>query len=105
MNNDKSESKPENCAGKVPVEHLVMPHFRVVLLRVETHFIWKICCNPSWGHSEKCFSDVLLNQANEYVEYKNCGVQYRIIRFGDIDKYIDKLSTFKPEWALDPAKA
>lgn len=80
----------------------IHPYYRVILLKHVDSYSWSIQTNPTMGQCERALSNVLINAANEYCEFKNCGVLHRMIRFDDIDKYFDNINEFKIEWALDP---
>jgi len=88
-----------------PVERFVMPYFRVWLLKNSDANRWVVHSNPSWDYTTKAFSDVLLNSANKYVEYKNCDVLHRMIRFESINDYLEDVSDFNYNWALNPEEA
>ncbi|MEW8048915.1 MAG: hypothetical protein AB2792_19950 [Candidatus Thiodiazotropha sp.] len=78
------------------------PHNRVIILRMNPDQHWKVQTNPSWSSSEHHCNQLLHNDANDYVEYQNCGVKHRMIRFRDLGQYDIKKSEVKPEWLLDP---
>jgi hypothetical protein len=92
-------------ARECPVDFLVMPYFRVILIKNQNEGCWHICSNPSWSFASEALSTVLFNAANNYVEYMNCGVRHRMIRFSDLKLYIPGVQDFKSECALDPRLA
>ena len=60
---------------------------RILLSKLKREEIWRIT-KFRWDWETKAMSQILENCFNEYVEYYNCGVQYRMIRTEDIEKYI-----------------
>ena len=60
---------------------------RLILTKLEKEIDWHIVINPFWGSKEEASHIILLNMYNEYVETKNCGVIYRMIRIMDAPKY------------------
>jgi hypothetical protein len=80
----------------------IKPYFRVILLQGDIEYFWHICSNPKWDIFTQSCSDILLNEANKYVEYLNCGIKHRMIRFQDINSYMENLGEFNTEWALNP---
>lgn len=101
----KTNRKPATVATAEAKCHsdqrLVMPFFRVILSKLIRGEKWQIISNPRWDTFTRAQSNVLLNEANDYAEYTNCGVVYRMVRVKDLDKYLDDTG-IKPEWALDP---
>ena len=69
---------------------------RVFLSKLKKDEIWGIT-NLSWNWATEAMSNILQNYCNEYVEYYNCGVQYRMIRREDIKKYGIELQTKEGE--------
>jgi len=64
------------------------PTDRVSLVKhVTNEHFWSIVSNPVWGFHERACSDVLDNEFVSYVEYENCNVLHRMIRFSDFAKY------------------
>ena len=53
---------------------------RIIVMMDETEEYWSLIGNPAVDCLSKCCNEMLHNGANEYVEYKNCGVRYRMIR-------------------------
>jgi hypothetical protein len=96
----KKTSKRKRLAP-VRVQPVVMPFFRVILSKLIRGEKWGIISNPRWDTCTRAQSNVLLNMANGYAEYSNCGVVYRMVRVEDLDEYLDDTG-IKPEWALDP---
>ena len=69
---------------------------RVLISKYCTAEYWLVTTNPTTGFIEKAMSTILLNSVNDYVEYKNCGVLHRMIRYKDLKKYgIDVNSVLK----------
>ena len=60
---------------------------RVLITKHVRQNCWRGISNPSWGPIEIACHHVLMSQANAYVEYENCGMQTRMIRFEDIGDY------------------
>ena len=92
--------KKPNTPNRVRSSELVMPYFRVILSKLIHDDKWQIISNPRWDTFTRAQSDVLLNEFNDYAEYTNCGVVYRMVRVKDLDKYLDD-TRVKPEWALN----
>lgn len=63
----------------------------VELCRLDTAEKWSIVSNPRFDSSlgEAIAAQLMRNSANKYVEYKNCGVIYRVIRKEDLKEYFD----------------
>lgn len=80
---------------------MVMPFFRVILSKLIRGEKWQIISNPRWDTCTRAQSDVLLNECNDYAEYVNCGVVYRMVRVKDLDAYLSD-TAIEPDWALDP---
>ena len=57
-----------------------MPIQLIMLCRFEDEKEWKQITNPH-PHELKNAGRILQNSFNEYVEFKNCGVIYRVERF------------------------
>lgn len=81
-------------------ERHVLSFFRVILTRLNTSKKWGVVGNPRWDCCTKAQSEILRNEANEYSEFENSGVIYRMIREGDWSKYFDY--EMDAVWALDP---
>lgn len=79
----------------------ILPFFRVIISRLDEDEKWIVLSNPRWDYFAIALNMLLLNHANEYADYKNCGVLYRMIRVESIEKYFNE-TTLKPEWTLDP---
>lgn len=86
---------------------------RVLLSRLETDepcelhshqnkVKWEVVSNAKVDHFTGAMNDILRNLANDYAEYKNCGVVYRMIRFMDLFQYFDDVSFVSPKLALSP---
>lgn len=62
----------------------------VEICRVDSQEYWREVSNPNFKSvsQEGLAAQLMLNIANEYVEYKNCGVVYRVIRKKDLFSYI-----------------
>lgn len=60
---------------------------RVMIAKHESRNNWQIISNPQSGYFEKAMSSILNNAINEYVEYKNCGMQTRMVRVKSLDDY------------------
>lgn len=61
---------------------------------------WTIISNPAWSHTTRAQDMILHNTFNDYAEYYNCGVRYRMIRIKDAHKYGIKKDRIKPESIL-----
>lgn len=94
-------SDTNNAAGAVAQERLVLPFFRVIVSKLRDGKRWQIVSNPQWDYFTRAQDAILQNMANDYSEYLNCGVVYRMIRAERLREYVDGRS-FKPEYALDP---
>lgn len=73
--------------------------FRIIITRFNDKR-WDVICNPQWDNAKKALNMILHNSANDYAEYKNCGVTYRMIRAENWNEYCD--GEIDPSWALDP---
>ena len=60
---------------------------RVFLTKLEGGCCWEIISNPRVDNFSKAMNAILANFANNYAEYKNCGVLHRMVRFEDIELY------------------
>lgn len=62
----------------------------VEIVRAEATEYWKEIVNPKFKSTsqEGIAAQLVRNVANEYVEYKNCGMVYRIIRRNQLSAYI-----------------
>jgi hypothetical protein len=78
-------------------------HNRVLLCKLDNDGDWSIIGNPTHDFFSLSMNDILLNAANDYVEYRNCGVLHRMIRYEDLEKYGINKSHVKPEHTLKPA--
>lgn len=78
----------------------IKSHYRVLISTLSLGDTWKIVVNPRWNASMRACNQILLSFANDYAEYKNCGVIYRMIRVRDLEKY--GINEVKPEWVLNP---
>jgi regulator of sirC expression with transglutaminase-like and TPR domain len=97
-----STSKPtEETPASKPT---VPPFFRVIISRLTNSQKWQIISNPRWDYATKAQSAILHNESNDYTEYSNCGVIYRMVRKQDLHRYMDD-QEFDPAWALDPREA
>lgn len=93
-----------NLASEAEEDKTAIPdHFRITLSRLTGDAEWDVISNPRWMSTENACNKILLNAANRYAEYQNCGVVHRMIRVKDAAEYgIDEI---KPEWALNPEDA
>ena len=73
---------------------------RVLISRLESQNYWSVISNPKSGLVETAMDKVLYNFANEYVEYKNCGVLHRMVRFEDLPSYGIDPDSVLLEWVL-----
>ena len=80
----------------------IQNHYRVLLCRHENDEYWALITNPRHDFESQSMNVILLNAANDYVEYKNCGVVCRMIRYEDLEKYGINKSHVKPEHTLKP---
>lgn len=48
---------------------------------------WQPVANPRWSMFTEAMSTLLMNSCNDYIEYANSGVRYRMIRWKDREKY------------------
>lgn len=62
---------------------------------------WSVVKNPKWNPVTRGQSAILDNEVNDYAEYKNCGVIYRMIRVTDWNDY--ERGSLEPEWTLNPS--
>jgi hypothetical protein len=54
---------------------------RYLICRQVDKIQWMIVSNPNWTVGEEQTASIMLcNMANEYVEYENCGIVYRVVR-------------------------
>ena len=60
---------------------------RVCIAKHESEECWKLITNPRIDFASTACNNLLINSANDYAEYKNCGVLHRMIRYKDIGKY------------------
>lgn len=58
----------------------------IQICRIENESKWDIVTNPAQSDLDKA-RQWLVNDFNQYVETKNCGVVYRYIRARDLKKY------------------
>jgi hypothetical protein len=58
----------------------------IMLCRLDTEANWREVANPLDSDLRAAYS-ILGNRFNEYVEWLNCGVVYRVIRNKDLGKY------------------
>lgn len=91
--------------GSDSLNELVMPWFRVLLSRMDVNRPWEIISNPDWNVISRACNTVLTNFANDYAEYKNCGVTYRLIRLDDVEGYGVEREAINREWMLNPNDA
>lgn len=84
------------------VNDAVMPNYRVRISRLENLNRWDVITNAKWGIDERAMNMLLLNFANNYVEYRNCGVCHRMIRVMDARDYGIKTEDIKVEHCLVP---
>lgn len=73
---------------------------RIIVSHGEWEYGWSIISNPKIDYFTKASNNILKNEANDYVEYKNCGVSYRMIRLKDIANYMIEREEVKEEWIL-----
>lgn len=97
----KPPIKSDTERGAVDQPRLVLPFFRVIVSKLEGGHRWRIVSNPRWDHCTRGQSAILDNTCNDYAEYTNCGVVYRMIRMERIREYVDGRK-FDPAWSLDP---
>lgn len=58
----------------------------ILLSRRHKQQQWDTIINPSLSDIESA-TNFLVNDYNEYVEVKNCGITYRYVRKRDLHKY------------------
>lgn len=80
----------------------IQNHDRVLLSKLDNGEYWSVIANPGHDFFSRSMNAILLNTANDYVEYKNCGVLHRTIRYEDLEKYGINKSYVKPEHTLKP---
>lgn len=73
---------------------------RIIICRLESEDSWQVLSNPRYDMESIAMSSILFNDSNNYVEYKNCGVINRMIRYRDIGKYRIKKEEIKSEFVL-----
>lgn len=76
-------------------------NFRLILVKLVGEEKWGIVSNPKYNSFTKSLSNILLNEANNYAEYKNCGCVHRMIRVKDSKKYFDE--AIDESCLLDPS--
>ena len=61
----------------------------VLICRLSIYHVWRIVNNPDFDNDfeEGLLIKLMQNYANEYAEFCNCGVIYRLIRKEDSEKY------------------
>lgn len=74
--------------------------FKIRITRLEKENEWCIVSNPRPDRLSQACNALLMNTANEYVEYKNCGVIHRMIRLEDCHLYGICKATIKSECLL-----
>lgn len=62
----------------------------VLICKTDNQKGWDMISNPNFSSEnsqENRAKTILLNSFNEYVEWRNCGVRYRVIRKADLGDY------------------
>ena len=59
--------------------------------RLRDQVEWARVSNPSWTADSEHLATTILasNTFNEYVQWENCGVEYRVVREPDAAKYAE----------------
>ena len=61
----------------------------ISICRLDGQAEWSIISNMTKDGNYKASQIILANSFNEYVEWRNCGVIYRIVRESDLNKYVN----------------
>jgi hypothetical protein len=77
---------------------------RLLISKLVGREIWSVTSNPSWNRNSISMNQLMLNFGNDYVEYRNCGVQHRMIRIEDCTEYGIDFDDIKSEWKLNAAE-
>ena len=65
----------------------LLPNDRIRLCRNNSNMPWRIVEDTVMDSFWHALNNILLNEFNDYAEYKNCGVLHRMIRYKDLKLY------------------
>lgn len=68
---------------------------RVLISRLTGSPNWKVISNLERNHFTASLSSILDNECNDYVEYRNCAVIYRMVRRSSLGTYAIYGDNFK----------
>jgi len=74
---------------------------RVLVSKLNNREYWSVISNPKNDILTQSMSTILLYSTNDYVEFRNCGALYRMVRYCDIEKYGISKSDIKTEYTLE----
>jgi len=81
-----------------------LDNWRIQIAKLENENEWCLVSNPKIDQCSRSQNEILRNSANDYAEYKNCGVLRRMIRIKDCCDYGINESEITLNCIIDPAE-